>query len=91
MDSDSDSYFKESSDNEEVAAPLHIYLEGNLEDSPESPQAGPLSPVLPPQPNPLGEVSPVWELPDDGTNFINFFNRADVLELKHWAEITRQR
>ena len=32
-----------------------------------------------------------WELPDDGTNFINFFNRADVLELQHWATVTRQR
>ena len=83
MDSDSDSYFEESSDNEKVAAPLHINLEVNLEESPEAPQAGPPSPVLPPQLNHVGELSPVWELPDDGTNFINFFTRGDVLELKH--------
>ena len=73
MESDSDSDYEESSDNEEVATPLHINLEINLEESPESPQAGPPSPVLPPQPVPVGELSPVWELPDDGTNFINVF------------------
>ena len=91
MDSDMDSYYEESSDNEEVAAPLHIYLEINLEESPESPQAGPPSPVLPQQPVPVGELSPVWELPDDRTNFLNFFTRADVLELKQRAETTRNR
>ena len=80
MDSDSDLYYEESSDNEEVAAPLHITLEVNLEESP-----------APPVSIPFGELSPVWKLPDDGTNFINFFTRSDVLELKHWAEITRQR
>ena len=73
MESDSESYF-ESSDNEEVAAPLHIYFELNLEDSPESPPPGPPSPApAPPAPIPVGELSPVWELPDDGTEFINFF------------------
>ena len=59
MDSDSDSYFEESSDIEEVAAPLQINVEINLEESPESPQAGPLLPVLPLQPIPVGELSPV--------------------------------
>ena len=92
MDSDSDSYYEESSDNEEVAAPLHINLEVNLEESPKSPPPGPPSPVLaPPASIPFGELSPVWKLPDDGTNFIYFFTRSDVLELKHWAEITRKR
>ena len=91
MDSDSDSYFEESSDNEEVAAPLHENGEVKLEEFPESPQAGPLSPVLPPQPIPVGELSPVWELPDDGNNFIKFFTRTDVLDLKHWSITTRQR
>ena len=92
MESDSDSYFEESSDNEEVAAPLHIYLEVNLEESPESPPPGSPSPASAPlAPIPVGEMSPVWELPDDGTNFIKSFTRADVLELNHWAEITRKR
>ena len=92
MDSDSDSYFDESSDNEEVAALLHISLELNVEESPESPPPGPPSPALaPPAPIPVGEVFPVWELPDDGTNFINFFTRVDVLELKFWAGATRNR
>ena len=91
MDSDSNSYYEESSDNEEVAAPLHINLEVILEEFRESPQAGPPSPVPPPQPFPVVELSPVWELPDDGTNFINFLTQADVLELKHWAETTRNK
>ena len=91
MESDNDSYYEEISDNEEVAAPPHIHLEVNLGESPESPQAGPPSPVLPPKPIPVGELSPVWELPDDGTNFINFFTRADVLELKQGVETTRQK
>ena len=91
MDSDSDSYYEESSDNEEVAALLLISLEVNLEESPESPQGGPPSPFLPPQPIPVGELYPVWDLPDNGTIFFYFFTRADVLELKHWAETTRNR
>ena len=92
MESDSDWYFEESSDNKEVAAPLHINLELNLEESLESPPPGPPSPApTPPAPIPVGELFPVWELPDDGTKFIIFFTRADVLELKHWAAITRQR
>ena len=91
MESDSDSYYEESSDNEEVAASLHINVKVNLEESPESPQAGPPSPVLPPQPIPVVELSPVWELPDDGNNFINFFTQTDVLDLKHWSKATRQR
>ena len=92
MDSDSDSYFEESSDNEEVAAPLHLNLELKLEESPESPPPGPPSPApAPPALIPVGELSPVWELPDDGTNFMNFFTRADVPELRHWAAVTRQK
>ena len=92
MDSDSDSYFEENSDKEEVAAPLHINLELNLEESPKSPPPGPPSPApAPPALIPAGELSPVWELPDDGTNFMNFSTPADVLELRHWAAVTRQR
>ena len=92
MDSDSDSYFEESSDNEEVAAPLHINLELNLEESPKEPPRGPPSPApAPPALIPVGELSPVWELPDDWTNFMSFFTRADVLELRHWAAVKRQR
>ena len=73
MDSDSDSYFEKSSDNEEVAAPLHTNLELNLEESPESPPPGPPSPApAPPALIPAGELSPVSELPDDGTNFMIF-------------------
>ena len=59
MDSDSDSYFEESSDNEEVAAPLHINVEVNLKESPESPPPGPPSPVpAPPAPILLVNFSP---------------------------------
>ena len=72
MESDSDSCFEESSDNEEVAVPLHINLEVKL-----------------PQPIPLGEPAPVWELLDGGTNFLNFYTRADIVELKNWAQLTR--
>ena len=92
MDSDSDSYFEESSDNDqEVGGPLHINVEVNLEEAPELPPPGPPSPAPVPDHLPVENAAFVWELPDDGTNFINFFNRADVLELQHWATITRQR
>ena len=73
-----------------MVGPLHVNVEVNIEEAPESPPPGPPSPApapVPPAPIPVGEVFPVWELPDDGTNFINFFNRADVLELKHWATV----
>ena len=80
MDSDSDSYLEEGSDNEEVAAPLHINRELNLEESAESSPPGPPSPVLAPAaPIPVGELSPVWELPDDGTNFMNFSTRRPFI------------
>ena len=92
MESDSDLYFEENSDKKKVAAPLHINLDLNLEESPESPPPGPPSPApTPPAPIPVGELFPLWELPDDGTNFINFFSRADMLELNHRAAITRQK
>ena len=92
MDNDSESFYEENSDNEQDGAdPLHINVQVNLEESPESPEAGPPSPVLPPQLILLGELSPVWELPDDGTNFMDFLRRADVLELKHWSVTTRKR
>ena len=47
--------------------------------------------LVPPAPIPVGELSPVWELPDDGTNFLNYFTRTDVLDLKNWAVETRAR
>ena len=89
MDSDKDSYFEESSEaEEEVAGPIHI--NENIEESPESPPPASPSPA-PPAPIPVGELSPVWELPDERTNFLNYFNRADVLEFKKWAIETRAR
>ena len=91
MESDNDSYFVESSseDEQEVAGPLHFNVEVNIEESPESPP-GPPSPA-PPAPIPVDNLAFVWELPDDGTNFMSFYTRADVLELKDWARVTRQR
>ena len=47
--------------------------------------------MLPPLPSLVGELSPVWELPDDGTIFMDFFTKADVLDFKHWSITTRQR
>ena len=94
MDSDNESYYEESSSEEEheVESPLHINLELNLEESPESPPPGPPSPAPAPVAKiPVDKVAFVWELPDDGTNFINFYTRADVLELKKWSITTRQR
>ena len=61
-----------------------------MEEPPESPEAGPPSPDLP-APNPDANLAPVWELPDDGTNFLNYYNSKDVLELKNWATETRAR
>ena len=71
MESDSDSFYEESENELEAAGPINIHVNVNLEESPESHPPGPPSPVLP-QPIPLGELSLVWELPDDGTNFLNF-------------------
>ena len=81
-----------SEDEQEAAGPLHINVEVNLAESAESPPLGPpsLAPAHP-APIPVDELFPVWELPDDGTNFISFFTPADVLELKLWAEATRNR
>ena len=73
MDSYNESYFEESSseDKQEVAGPLHLNVELNLEESPESPPPGPPSPApAPPAPIPVENVAFVWELPDDGTHFI---------------------
>ena len=92
MDSDNDSYFEESSSEEqqEVAGPLHINVEINLDEPPEDPEAGPPSPV-PPPPILEQELVPGWELPDDGNNFPNFYTRTDVMDLKNWAQETRNR
>ena len=63
MDSDSDSYYEGNSEIEkEVAGPLHINVQVNLEKSPESPQPASPSFLLPPLPIPVGELTPVWEL-----------------------------
>ena len=94
MESDNDSYFEESSseDEQEVAGPLHFNVEVNIEESPESPPPGLPSPVpAPPAPILVDNLVFVLELPDGGTNFINFYTRVDVLELKDWARVTRQR
>ena len=87
MDSDSDSYFEESSseDEQEVAGPLHVNVEINLEEPPEAPE------VDPPAPIPEQEPVPGWELPDDGNNFLNYYTRTDVIELRNWAHETRNR
>ena len=83
MESDSDYYFEESSDNEQkVAAPLIIQVNVILE-SPESPPPHPESPSpVPLPPIPEQELSPGWELPDHGNNFMNYCTRTDVIELK---------
>ena len=92
MDSDSDSYFEESSpeDEQEVAGPLHINVEINLEEPPKAPEAGP-PPPGPPAPIPEQELVPGWELPDDGNNFLNYYTRTDVIEIRNWAHETRNR
>ena len=93
MDSDSDSYYEESSseNEQEVASPLHINVEVNLEEAPELPLPGPPSPAPVPVQLPVENIAFVWELPDDGTNFVNYFDRNDVLELRNWANETRAR
>ena len=87
MEIDSDSFYEESENEQEAAGPTNINVNVNLE---ESPPPGPPSPVLP-QPIPLGELSPVWELPDNGTIFLNFYTMTDIVVLKNWAEVTRER
>ena len=74
-----------------MAGPLNKQVEVNIEESPELPPPGSPELVLPPPPIPEEVVAPVWELPDDGSNFMNFYTRADVLELKSWAQETRRR
>ena len=74
-----------------MAGVLHVNLHVNLKESPDCPQPGSPSPLLLPQPIPVGELFPLGELPYDKTNFMNFFTRADVLDLKQWSERTRQR
>ena len=78
-------------DEQEVAGHLHIQVDLTVEESPESPPPQPGSPPVLPAPIPVGELAPVWELPDDGTNLLNYFTTADVLELKNWAVDTRAR
>ena len=81
MESDNDSFYEEESENEqEVTGPININVNVNFEESPESPPPGPPSPVLT-HPIPLGELSPLWELPDNGTKFLDYYTRTDILEL----------
>ena len=64
----------------------------NINESPESPTPPPESPSpFPPSPIPEQELSPGWELPDDGNNFLNLFTLTDVVELRSWAQETRNR
>ena len=85
MESDSDFFYEYNSDNEQgVAGSLNIQVNLNMEESPESPPPGSPAPV-PPQQIPVEEPAPGWELPDDGSNFLNCFTRQDVLDLKNWA------
>ena len=91
LESDSDSFNEENSDNEqEVAGPLNIQVNLNVEESPESPPPGSPAPV-PPQQILVEEPAPGWEVPDDGNNFPICFTRQDVLDLKNWALETRER
>ena len=63
----------------------------NLE-SPESPPPQPEDPsAVPLPPIPEQELSPGWEIPDDGKNFMNYYTRTDVVDLKNWAQETRSR
>ena len=71
-----------------VIGPLHVNLNVNLEKLPESPPPGSPLPVLPPPPTPEEKLSPDWELPDNGNNFMNCYTQAYVLELRNWAQET---
>ena len=66
MERDPDSYFEERSSDGEQEGALHLNVEVNIEEVPESPPPQPESPPILPQPVPVGELAPVWELPDDG-------------------------
>ena len=59
MDSDNESYYEEISDAEEGAGLLHINVNVNIDESPESapPQPESPSPVIP-APIPVGEMFP---------------------------------
>ena len=61
-------------------------------ESADSPPPQPESPSpVPPPPIPAQELSPGWELPDNGNNFMNYYTRTDVIELKNWAQETKNR
>ena len=75
-----------------MSGPLHFNVEVNIEESPESSPPGPPSPATaPPAPIPVDNLAFVWEQPNNGTNFMTFYTRADVLELKDWARVTRKK
>ena len=73
-----------------MAGPLKIQMNVNLKELLESPPPGSPFPVLP-QPIALGELSPVCELRDIGTNLLNNYTRADTLVLKRCAQVTKDR
>ena len=73
-----------------MAGPLNIQVNVNLQSS-ESPSPGSPSPVLSTPPILEEVLSPGWEIPDNGNNFMNCHTRTDVLELKSWAQDARGR
>ena len=92
MDSDSDSFYEKTSENEhEFAVPLNIRVNVNLDSPESSPPTFPVTGSRSTCANSCCNLCPVWELRDDGTNFLNYYNRADALELQNWATETRAR
>ena len=79
IDSDNESYYKESPEvEEEAVGPLQIQI--NMDESAESPPPGLPAPVQPQQ-IPVEEPFSGWELLDDSNN-LNSFTRQDVVNLK---------
>ena len=58
MESDSDSFYEESSSDGEQEGALHLTVEVNIEKAPESPPPQPESPLILPQPVPVGSWLP---------------------------------
>ena len=83
MESDNDSYNEESSDAEEVAGPLHMNVNVNINEPPVSLATAGVTFYRSSSSDPgTGTVAGV-ELPNDGNNSMNLFNRADIVELKN--------
>ena len=60
MESDSDSFYEKNSSDGEQEEALHLNVEVNIKEAPESPPSQPESPPILPQPAPVGELAPVW-------------------------------